>query len=298
MEEKESNRWLTSVREVEKQISSQQQVVVIGDRESDIYELFAMKRAENVQLLVRAKANRYLAGTKKRLFDKLAEAPLAGTKTIQVSKNAQRAIRDVVVEIRYTAITMASKFGKGAIKAWAVMAEEKNPPDGTQPVRWRLITTIPVTTYEKAQQILDWYAKRWLIERFHYTLKSGCKIEELQLQERSRLERALSLYDIVAWQLLWITYEAREHPDASVYEIVTPDEWNVLCAMNKTKEHLPTIHEGVLLIAKLGGFLARKGDKDPGVKKLWVGWRCLTDIMRGWYLAKEKVVEKKIVGKG
>jgi len=94
--------------------------------------------------------------------------------------------------------------------------KEEKPPQGVNLSIEILLTTVPVTASTEAKQMINWYTKRWLIERFHYTLKSGCRIEELQLQEKERLERAIAVYAMVAWRLLWITYEAREYPDETV----------------------------------------------------------------------------------
>lgn len=289
MEEKESNRWLTTVKEVERQIPASRQAVVIGDRESDLYALFAMRRASAIHLLVRAKNNRYLWGTNKRLFAKVLDKPLAGEYIISVKRTVHRFIQKVKIGIRYTPVTLASKNGRGAIHAWTIAAEEQEPPAGVKPIRWILLTTVPIATLAKAKEVIDWYVKRWLIERFHYTLKSGCKIEELQLREKERLERALSTYSIVAWKLLWITHEAREHPRESYRKIITEEEWEVLCAASSSSKKTPeTISEAVRMIAKLGGFLARKNDGEPGVKTLWIGIVKLSYMMTGWNLLKEK----------
>ena len=94
-----------------------------------------------------------------------------------------------------------------------IWAHEEYPPEGTEPISWLLITTLNVTSFEQACQCLRWYALRWLIERFHYVLKSGCRIEQLPLEMRERIQRALATYVIVAWRLLWLTYEARVNPE-------------------------------------------------------------------------------------
>jgi len=287
MEAKESNRWLTTVREVEMRIPKNKEAIVIGDRESDLYELFALKRKHNIHLLVRAKYNRYLWGVQKRLFTKISSTEKKDTLTISVQKTLQRHIRKVELSIRFTNVTLASKYGHGAIRLWALEAKEEKPPQGVKPIHWILLTTVPVKTIDKAKTIIDWYTKRWLIERFHYTLKSGCKIEQLQLRDKKRLERAISVFEIVAWRLLWITHESREHPDENYRKILTEKEWHILSSINK-KDRPETIQEGILMIARLGGFLARKGDRNPGVKVLWIGIRRLTDIMQGWQLAKDE----------
>jgi transposase len=232
-------------------------------------------------------------GSTKRLFTKISAADAKGTLIISVQKTPQRRIRKVELAVRFTNVTLASKNSRGAIRLWAIEAKEEKPPQGVKPIRWILLTSVPVTSYTQAEQIITWYTKRWLIERFHYTLKSGCRIEQLQLQERERLERAIATYEIVAWRLLWITYEARENPQENYDLIMTKEEWDVLCAVSKKKKNIPeTIHEGVLMIAKLGGFLGRKGDHEPGVKTLWIGMRRFDDIMQGWHTAKQKDVGK------
>lgn len=214
-EEIESIRWLETVRNVEKRIPEKREAIVIGDREADIYALFALKRASNIHLLVRAEHNRYLWGVQKRLFTKISGAEKASILSINVQKHGQRRIRKVDLTVRFTNVTLASKNGKGAIRLWAVEAKEEEPPQGVTPIRWLLLTSVPVTSFIEAKQKITWYTKRWLIERFHFILKSGCGIEELQLQEKERLEREHAVYSIIAWKLLWMTYEARVHPEVT-----------------------------------------------------------------------------------
>jgi hypothetical protein len=294
MSEKESNRWITTLQDVASNIPSNKEVVVMGDREADLYELFATKRARNVHLLVRAKHNRHLGHGQQRLFRKVRLAKTVGTIPVMVQKTPKQKAREATVQVSYTRVTIPSPDRQAKVSLWVLAAEEMQPPKGEKAISWTLLTTVPILNFNQAVRVIGWYVKRWIIERFHYCLKSGCKIEELQLQEEKRLERAVAVYSIVAWRLLWMTYEAREHPDASYTEIMTDEEWDVLCTVSGSKKDTPkTIHEGVRMMAKLGGFLARKGDKEPGVKTLWIGMRRFTDIMIAWH-----VLKKKDVGKG
>jgi hypothetical protein len=100
-------------------------------------------------------------------------------------------------------------------------------------------------------------------------LKSGCRLEALQLESADRLERALATYSIVAWRLLWLTYEARIHPDDPVETVLEEHEWQALyCTIHQTTDlpsEPPSIGQCVRWIAKLGGFLGRKSDGEPGV---------------------------------
>lgn len=145
-----------------------------------------------------------------------------------------------------------------------------------------------MTDFSEACEYLKWYSYRWLIERYHYCLKSGCQIEELQLENAERIERALATYAIVAWRLLWLTYSARKNPEQTVEGILETHEWQALyCKIHKTNqppEHAPSLSECVRWIAQLGGFLGRKGDGDPGVKTLWRGLQRLHDIADTWLL--------------
>jgi hypothetical protein len=135
---------------------------------------------------------------------------------------------------------------------------------------------------------LRWYSYRWLIERYHYVLKSGCRLEQLQLESAERIHRALATYSIVAWRLLWITYLARYHPDCPADTVLETQEWQALyCTIHNTPlppESPPPLHTCVRWIARLGGFLGRKHDGEPGVKTIWQGLRRLHDITQTWLL--------------
>jgi len=165
---------------------------------------------------------------------------------------------------------------------------EENPPPGVKPVSWLLLTTLPVICFEDVVQVLRWYSYRWLIERYHYVLKSGCRLEQLQLETGERIQRALATYTIVAWRLLWITYLARYHPQTPADTILATHEWQALyCTIHKTPQPAvspPNLNTCVRWIAQLGGFLGRKGDGEPGVKTIWQGLRRLHDIAQIWLL--------------
>ena len=130
---------------------------------------------------------------------------------------------------------------------------------------------------------IRYYTLRWLIERYHYTLKSGCQLEELQLETADRIKRAFVTYSLVAWRLLWLTYQSRLEPDTSCECILTTDEWQALAChhlgQGEPPVKPPTLSEAVRMLARLGGFLARRGDGVPGVKTIWRGFSRLTDLV-------------------
>jgi hypothetical protein len=165
---------------------------------------------------------------------------------------------------------------------------EEVPPSGEKAISWLLLTTLEVRDFEQASRCLRWYSYRWLIERYHYTLKSGCRLEQLQLETADRLERALATYAIVAWRLLWLTYEARTHPTKSIEAILPAHYWQALyCHIHQTTilpQEPPSLANCVRWIARLGGFLGRKSDGEPGVKTLWLGLQRVHDMASIWQL--------------
>jgi len=149
------------------------------------------------------------------------------------------------------------------------LVTEADSPTGEEPLEWLLLTTLSIETFQQAAQCVLWYRFRWLIERYHFVLKSGCHLEKLQLETAERLERALALYCIVAWRLLHLTYLARATPDASCEVVFQIHEWQAftLLRIRRTYFHYTAfLHEATRLVAKLGGFLARKSDGEPGVQ--------------------------------
>ncbi len=149
------------------------------------------------------------------------------------------------------------------------------------------MTTLEVNNFEQAVRYIRWYTYRWLIERYHYVLKSGCRIEQLQLKTAERIKKALATYSIVAWRLLWLTYQTRENPHLPCDTILETHEWQSLyCHFHglTLAEEPPSIKQAVIWIAQLGGFLARRHDGFPGVKTLWRGLQRLHDIASTWKL--------------
>ena len=297
IEAKESHRWLEHQETSQQLLPEAVEMITITDREGDIYDLFAQPRRAKSEFLIRAAQNRNTkrdayAEDVRPLFEAIREQPCQGHQTIELQRTPKRKPREATLSVRYATLWLqppqnrASAENLKAIAVQVVLAEEEHPPTGAKAVSWLLLTTLPVNSFEDACRCLIRYSFRWLIERYNFTLKSGCRLEELQLETADRLERALATYSIVAWRLLWLTYEARVHPEDSVEQVLEEHEWHALyCTVHQTAElppAPPNIGECVRWIAKLGGFLGRKGDGDPGVKTLWRGLQRLNDIATTW----------------
>ena len=290
IEQKESHRWLESDKLTQQWIPQDKKVVTVADREADIYELFALPRREGSEFLIRACHPR---GVKQRATDEdieslqqaISETAACGELTLELQRTPKRKPRTAKLKVRFTSLYLQPPQQHSSlqpVRVQVVWAIEEQPPAGEKAIAWLLLTTLEVTCFEQAERCLRWYSYRWLIERYHYTLKSGCHLEQLQLERADRLERALATYAIVAWRLLWLTYEARRHPEQSVEGILETPCWMALYFHTHQTivppEAPPSLSDCVHWIARLGGFLGRKRDGDPGVKALWLGLQRLHDL--------------------
>jgi hypothetical protein len=291
--EKESQRWLTSLERAQQRVPETVAVVTIADSEADIFDLFALPRREGSHILIRATHNRRVE-TAGHLWDAMRQRPVAGQYMLELRRKEDVPARQARMSVRYASLTIQppkprlKEPGLQPLQLQVILAEEDSPPAGHQAVRWLLVTSLPVSSLEDALRCLHWYSYRWLIERFHFVLKSGCRFEDLQLENAERLKRALASYLIVAWRLLWLTYEARRRPEQLCSEVLETHEWQALYCFHHRTPHPPprppTLHQAVHWIARLGGFLGRRADGEPGVKTIWLGFRRLADIAAAWQL--------------
>jgi hypothetical protein len=292
---KESKRWLRGLVDAELAIPSTTKIVTIADREGDIYELFALEREPSSELLIRAKHNRRVNHEMKYLRESISGTPEAGKLKVSVPKKDGQPLREATLTIRYGSLSICvpsncrNRKNQSSISLNVIYAVEENPPEGVKPINWLLLTTLDVDNFEDAVCYLRWYTYRWRIERYHYVLKSGCGIEKLQLQTAERIKKALATYAIVAWRLLWLTYHSRENPQLLSDRVLEQHEWQSLyCHFHCTSiapVQPPSLNQAMVWIAKLGGFLGRKNDGEPGVKSLWRGLKRLHDIASTWKLA-------------
>lgn len=299
IQDKESQRWLTALLATEQVMPETVRVVTVADQEADIYELFALPRRANSELLIRACHNRLVKQQPQAEIEKLQQAirqsPCCGQLTLELQRQPQRQPRLATLTLRFATLELQppqqhqQRATLPPLTMQVILAQEENPPAGVEPINWLLLTTLALTSFADVVQYLRWYSYRWLIERYHYVLKSGCRVEQLQLESAARLHRALATYTIVAWRLLWITYQARSCPDQPADTVLEAYEWQALyCTIHKTSTPpttSPTFHVCVRWIAQLGGFLGRKSDGEPGVKTIWRGLRRLHDIAHTWKLS-------------
>lgn len=308
VEKKESFRWIKALQAT-MNTSVGKQVITICDRECDFYDFFKAAKEENASVLVRASQDRTVNRKKRweqdvvKLWDLLESQNSSGSYTVEVSARVKkghckgRIGRSAEIDIKFTSFKMNPpkgnpKHGTQAlpdVTMYAIHALEQFPPEGETPIEWMLLTNIPVTTLDEAKEKIHWYSMRWRIEMFFKILKSGFKVESCRLGDSKRLIRYLTVMSIIAWRLFMITLIARTDPTISCSIFLSESEWKVL-GLKMLHQNIsskpPTISEAVILIAKLGGFLARKSDGSPGTLVLWRGWKKLIDLAEGWELAR------------
>ena len=310
IEDKESYKWLDSVQalaRLREQLPGTR-LVSVADREGDVYEFFTQAQALGVDLLVRAAWDRRVESPQGHVWSTLAKAPLLAQQRLQLPRSPGRAPRVAKLSLRACPITLKPPSHTGAtqkpISLWALWACEMRPPAGVKAIEWMLLSTIPIDSPEHACERLQWYARRWGIEIWHRILKGGCKIEARQLESFDRLQRLLSVYAVIAWRILYARMLARLAPNVSASAILAPEEWQALyCRIHHTSTPpatVPPLRQALRWIARLGGFLGRTGDGEPGVQTIWNGFHeliALTDMYRIMNPDKSrKSKHSKIVG--
>lgn len=269
-----------------------------------MYDLFFRAAQLNTPLLVRAnydrtvnKRARYSEITGQNLWPLVGSKPCAACIQVHVPKQAEQKERTATCEVRFTDFTMniPNNYCEGTLKKpkdlnlYAVYVSEVDCPEDHTPIDWMLITNIPVKNREEALEKVRWYCLRWRIETWHKVIKSGLLVEECRLSTAERLIRYLAVMSIVAWRIFWITIIARVAPQASCRIFLNEIEWRILGAKfdkttttkkNKNQKE-PTMQISVKWIAQLGGFLARKADKEPGITHIWRGLKKLAAMAEG-----------------
>lgn len=212
---------------------------------------------------------------------------LAGIRFTLPSRQGQKA-RDVQQRVWAKRASISDGRG-GHVEVSCLVAREENAPAGVKPVEWRLLTNRPIDTFAAATELIDWYRACWEIEWFFHVLKNGCRVEALQLSTLQRLERALALFMMVAWRIARLMRLGRTCPDLDAALLFERDEWQAAYILNRKKvpKTPPRLNEVVRLIAMLGGFLARKGDGEPGAKTLWLGLQRVVDFAAGIRFAQQ-----------
>ena len=291
IEQKESMRWLDNLRLSTELTGVPERCVHIGDRESDIYELYCLSEELGTGFLVRSCVDRLAEDGGTTIAKVMAEVQSSGTHEVRF-RDAQGKDHCAVLSVRHATMTVRPPIAKQRKyrhqNLQIIHAEELDPPEGRVPVFWKLITNLPVATHADAIHKLQWYALRWKIETFFRTLKTGCRIEELRLATADRLANCIALCCVVSWRVSWMTMLGREVPKASPAAVFTDTERQLLeRTAPESKQKLPRdLDFYVRLVARLGGYLDRTSDAPPGTTVIWRGLSRLADLVEGARIAE------------
>ncbi len=284
---KESYRWIECMRRSKERLSNED-IVVISDREGDIYEAFEEAYDLDIDVVIRSQHNRIIEGDQS-LIETLAQIAPQGKHEVVIPSSGSRKRQVLNLDIRFKKIELKARPNdqvthknryRDDLEIYVVDASDVDAK-----VSWRILTTMPVESLGDAIIVLDIYSKRWSVEMYFKSLKTGCGVENCRLGEASKLIKYISLMSIVAWRVYWINFIGRESPDSNSEKVFVESEWKTTWLMlhrKKIKEgkmkksdmpkEAPSLREAIHWIAGLGGFLRRKGDGDPGLITFWRGW--------------------------
>jgi hypothetical protein len=294
IEAKESIRWLENLRDSNTLFGDPERCVHIGDRESDIYELFCTAAELGTHFVVRACVDRLAGDGQHTIADEMHEIEIKGLHRVKL-RDKRGNMREAVLELKCKRIKVLPPVYKQRryppLMLTVIHAVEREAPEGSEAVDWTLMTDLPVRSRAEIIEKLDWYALRWKIEVFHKIMKSGCKAEESKLRTAERLVNLIATFCIMSWRIFWMTMLNRCADSMAPSFALIPLEIDLLDRMIKDKGEVAsrrkTLSHYLTKIAKLGGYLARASDPPPGNTVMWRGLSRLTDIELGFALASQ-----------
>ena len=309
--DKESRRWQEAAAAAALICGGARRVTVIADRESDIYEAFALAPA-GVELLIRAAQDRSL-GDGGRLFATLDALPEAGRQPLALPARAGRKARTLTMAVRLAKTDLARPGNRPAssglpksVRVNVVDVRQVDPPAGETPLQWRLITTCEVQSAADAFAVVALYRRRWAIEQLFRALKSeGFNIEALrQAQDlpRQKLVTLLLIAAVIVQQLVHARETLQGLVPRPILDAFEADDIPLIEACCATLEgktdrqknpHPPrTLAYASWVCARLGGWSGYYGK--PGPIVMLRGWRQFQDAKRGWTLANIQAALKLV----
>jgi hypothetical protein len=285
--------------------------VHIGDRYSDIFSFLSLCREMQCDFLIRAAQDRcvdLLVEQAERpvpprshhaerpsppalhLFEVVESWPAQATSTVEITASQKRKARTANVSLSWQPLRLLPPRGQETkgwhpLVVWVIHVWEPEPPEGVEALEWVLLSSLPTQTREQAEQRVDWYRARWMVEDFHQGLKTGCQIEQRQLQDYEGLRTILGLLAPMAVRLMQLRAASRQDPEQPASQVLPPDVVAVVAHLDHRPAETMTIQQCWHAIARYGGYLGRKSDGPPGWKTLWRGWLHIQTLLEGVHLA-------------
>jgi hypothetical protein len=282
IQDKESNRWLKTMQTAQTNAPKNTQLIHIADREGDIYQWYNLALSSNQRFVIRAKHDR-LTPQGTHIWEEVVRSKPHGQLKLFVPQNpkTQTKEREATLTLRYITTQIQCPQNRTdpelapALTINLVNVAEEDPPEGVESIEWMIATNLELHSCGDALLVVDYYRQRWKIERFHFVLKSGCRIEELQQHSVDRIELMVLLYSLISMHIMMLTYLSRLYADRSCELLFCESEWKTLYRAAKRTSTAPEVAfsmaDAIRYVAVLGGFVGAKSDGLPGLKVVWLG---------------------------
>lgn len=300
IEQKESFRWLAGYRlacECQ-QRCGETQIISVADCEADIYEILAEVEQQSpaADFIIRARENRCTTERNAehpgrafhKVLDQLAAAPIRTRRTIDLQSTPKRQARQAELEVRALQVDIKppdTRRDLPNVSQRFVLVREVNGPGDATEVSWLLMTTLPIAAAEDLWRIVDYYLARWMVEIYFRTLKTGCRVERMQLETLQRVKNCLAFYQIIAWRILYLTHLNRTTPELPCTAVFADCEWKSVWMVTKKTpppQEPPPLHVFVKLLTSLGGYNNRPSEPPAGPQVFWTATRRMLDFATAW----------------
>jgi hypothetical protein len=291
-QERETDVWMRQVHSIGTAEPGSMWVHV-GDRGADMFPFFHACQATRTHFLVRAAQNRRIEHSEEEIAysrERARSWPSQASRPLEIPARHGHKARSTHVQLAFGQLTLLPprhdpRESKEPLSVWVIRVWEEQTPEGEESLEWLLLTSVPTTTFQQAWERVDWYRQRWLVEDYHQCLKSGCRIEQRQLQTVDGLIRLLGLLSPLAVRLMQVRERARQEPERPAAEVIDPLMLTVLAERAGQSPATMTLGSFWTQVARLGGYLARAHDGPPGWRTIWKGWLDLQKLLEGVHLA-------------
>jgi hypothetical protein len=271
--------------------------VDVGDAGCDIYEAMVEARRAGHHFLFRASQNRLVLldpkprGPEVPLLSHVRSLPSQGQAVVDIPSRGGRLARTAVVQMAAVAVWVPApteirqRWQQPIVAAWVIRVWEADPPARVEePLEWVLLCSVPTVTLADLNERRAWYSRRWLVEVFHDIEKNGCSEEDRRFETAAAMEACLAVLSVVAVRVFQLRCALQSQPEAPAEQVASASEIEVVRRFLGNPKKTLTVRDFVRGVARLGGFLGRKRDGDPGVRSLWRGYQRLQDLLLGFQL--------------
>ncbi len=285
--------------------------VHVGDRYSDIFSFLYLCREMKCDFVIRAAQDRCVdllvdqaekpvparshhperpSPKAQHLFEVVGQWPAQASSTVEITASQKHKARTAKVLLSWQPLRLLpprSQESKGwhPLVVWVIHVWEPEPPAGVEALEWILLSSLPTQTQEQAEQRVDWYRARWMVEDFHQGLKTGCQLEQRQIQDYEGLRTILGFLSPMAVRLMQLRAASRQDPQQPASQVLPLDVVEVVAHLDHRTASTMTVQHCWHAIARYGGYLGRKSDGPPGWKTLWRGWLYIQTLVEGVHLA-------------